>query len=291
MVLMRVRVALLSLLAMSVCLSGMACAARVEVVATNSRTNRPVAKSFTSKPQTPEDYYLSHITLLAHDELAGRGTGSDGIDLAAGYIAGQFAAAGLKPGGPSGTFFQEFDVARPAKLLESTQLKLGDGADSLALDSDFRPFGFSTKGDFSGDVVFVGYGILNPENKYDDYAGVDVEGKIVIMLRREPTTWDNGGFTDHAKFDSKIELAIEKGAVGVLIANQDPGEDGIDGLMRFRSRGVEYGLPAVPPVPHERPGRNGIERIFPLRRTYGRFMHYEHLPDRRAAGRFPSGKL
>lgn len=248
MVSMRVRTALLSLVAMSICFGGMGCATCVEVVATNSRTNRPVTESsVTQAPtlQTPEDYYLSHIALLAHDELAGRGTGSDGIDLAAGYIAGQFAAAGLKPGGPGGTFFQEFDVARPAKLLDSTQLKVGDGAEELALDSDFRPFGFSTKGDFSGEVVFVGYGIVNPDKEYDDYAGVDVEGKIAIMLRREPTSWADGDFTDHAKFDSKIELAAQKGAVGVLIVNQDPGEDGVDGLMRFRPRGEEYGLPAV----------------------------------------------
>lgn len=189
---------------------------------------------------------MSHIEILAHDQLRGRGTGSKGIDLAAGYIAGQFAAAGLLPGGPEGTYFQDFDVDGPSTILDDTQLNVkGDGL-TAELKSDFVPFGFSSKGDFEGDVVFVGYGITHPDQQHDDYADMDVQGKVVMMLRREPNSWHpEGDYDDHARFDTKIKLAKEKGAVAVLIVNQDPGEDGVDGLMRFRGGGQSFGLPAM----------------------------------------------
>ncbi|MFQ5413233.1 MAG: M20/M25/M40 family metallo-hydrolase [Phycisphaerae bacterium] len=192
------------------------------------------------------DTYVAHIALLAHDELGGRGTGSDGIDIAAGYIAGQFAAAGLEPGGPDGTYFQPFTIPRGGTLQDTTELVI-DGADVQAeLRTDFMPFGFSTPGSFEGDVVFAGYGITNPDKDYDDYARLDVTGKVVLMLRREPPGWSDGpGFTQHATFRSKVSLAADKGAVAVLIVNQDPGDDGSDDLMPFRPGGETYGIPAI----------------------------------------------
>jgi len=196
--------------------------------------------------ETPADRYLSHIALLAHDELEGRDTGSDGIDLAAGYVAGQFAAAGLRPGGPGGTYFQEFTISRPATLDDKTDLIIEGPSLEPILKADFIPFGFSAKGDFAGDVVFVGYGVTNTDVEYDDYAGIEVTGRVVLMLRREPPGMGPyGNYTNHARFDSKVRLAHDTGAVAVLIANQDPGEDGIDGLMRFRVRDEDYGLPAL----------------------------------------------
>lgn len=198
------------------------------------------------EPATPADRYLSHIALLAHDELEGRGIGSDGIDLAAGYIAGQFAAAGLKPGGPDGTYFQEFIIERRPELGDDTILRAetDSGEIDAELQAEFVPFGFSAQGDFEGDLVFAGYGITNPDKSYDDYAGIDVKNRVVLMLRREPPDFDPSGYTRHARFDQKVTLAAEKGAVAVLIANQDPGEDGIDGLMRFGRRD-DHGIPAI----------------------------------------------
>lgn len=218
--------------------TGVGCSKTLRVSVTASASTKSAGDFIT----TPERY-LSHIALLAHDELEGRGTGSKGIDLAAGYIAGQYAAAGLKPGGPNGTYFQEFSVGGRTELTPANDLSF-DGADALAtVRTDYIPFGFSSQASFEGSVVFVGYGIVNPDRNHDDYAGVDVEGKVALMLRRDPSAW-NGGSTNHARFDTKVKLAAEKGAVAILIVNKDPGEDGIDGLMRFRSRGADYGLPA-----------------------------------------------
>ena len=168
--------------------------------------------------------FRAHVAMLAHDDLEGRGTGSNGIDLAAGYIAGQFAAAGLSPGGPDGTYLQNFDLSSGAELLEESSLTPNDGGTPPELRVDFLPFGFSTTGTFEGDVIFVGYGINNPDRNYNDYADVDAKGKTVLMFRREPTAWNKDGeFSDHARFDHKIELARDQGAVAVLIVNQGPG--------------------------------------------------------------------
>ncbi|MCH8250837.1 MAG: M20/M25/M40 family metallo-hydrolase [Planctomycetes bacterium] len=189
--------------------------------------------------------YLGHIALLAHDELGGRGTGSDGIDLAAGYIAGQFAAAGLSPGGPDGTYFQEFTFPSRsgAKILEDTALRF-DGSDvQPAVNTDFLPLSFSTMGKFDGDLVFVGYGATNPDKDYDDYAGIDVDGKVVIMLRREPPDWPGDSrFTTHATFESKAKLAKRNGATAMIIVNRD---DDRGELRRFRPDGETYGIPAI----------------------------------------------
>lgn len=192
---------------------------------------------------SPDDY-LAHISLLAHDELGGRGMGSHGIDLAAGYIAGHFAAVGIEPGGPDGTYFQEFTLRVSAKLLDDTHLEF-EGADiTAALHDDFTPFSFSSKGDIDGDLVFVGYGITNPDQEHDDYADIDVEGKVVLMLRREPADWDSW-YTRHSRFRSKVSLAADHGVAAVLIANRDPGADGNDPLEGFDEGAGDYGLPAM----------------------------------------------
>jgi Peptidase family M28/PDZ domain/PA domain len=188
---------------------------------------------------------LSHVALLAHDELGGRGTGSHGIDLAAGYIAGQFAAAGVLPGGPDGTYFQNFDVVFGGTMSDATAFSCAKIDKSFTAGEDFLPFSFSSPDAFSGEVAFVGYGVAAPDEKYDDYADFDVSGKVALMIRREPEFLSpDGGATSHATFESKMKLAKEHGAVAVLIANRDDGDDA-DQLRRFRPRGATYDLPAI----------------------------------------------
>ncbi len=223
---------------------------------------RPVPESTTVKktPCTPgktpclptgsgetrlQDRFLAHVALLAHDDLKGRSTGTDGIDLAAGYVAGQFAAAGLSPGGPNGSYFQEFSASRGSRLSDDTTLTF-EGCDAEAeLRENFLPFGFTATGDFDSDVVFVGYGITAESANHDDYDGIDVDGKAALMLRRQPPDFESDDDVQHAAFSTKIKLARDNGAAAVLIVNQDPGEDGVDALMRFRRRGGTYDLPAI----------------------------------------------
>ncbi len=253
----------LTLMFAALCLGGIACGPKVVSHSNDTRSERPAdratppgastdtpaeapASAVAAGPAVSPERFLSHIAMLAHDELEGRDTGSDGIDLAAGYVAGQFAAAGLEPGGPGGTYFQPFTISRGGELGAATTLVIDGKEDEFLMHVDFLPFGFSKDGSFDGDAVFAGYGITNAEQEYDDYGDLDVQGKILLMLRREPPGWDpDGGYTDHARFDHKVALAAKHGAAAVLVVNQDPGEDGYDGLMRFRLRSEREAIPVI----------------------------------------------
>ena len=133
------------------------------------------------------------ITFLASDDCEGRGVGTLGLDLAAQYIAVQFAHAGLKPGGVNGTYFQPFPFATTAKLDGTSELRINGKGNvrDLKQGDDFQVLGSSgPAAPFTAPVVFVGYGVTARGIPYDDYAGVDVKGKIVIALRRVPR-WNN----------------------------------------------------------------------------------------------------
>ena len=136
--------------------------------------NSPAATSQLAQDPEPisQPRYLSHIQILAHDQLEGRGTGSHGIDLAAGYIAGQFAALGLSPGGDQGTYFQNFTIPSDQKISSLTQLVVKDRPGSLTLKADFIPLSLSSEGLFEGELIFAGYGLTVPDKDYDDYAGI-----------------------------------------------------------------------------------------------------------------------
>ncbi len=174
---------------------------------------------------TPDaDRFLAHVKYLASDSLRGRGTGSPELEKAAQYLAGVYRSLGLEPAfGKS--FLQPFTVTMNARLGSKNRL-----ADSLQKakyrpGEDFVPFNFSASGRVSAPVVFAGYGITAPEYHYDDYAGLDVAGKIVLVLRFEPQEYDDKSifqgrvYTRHAQFDAKVVNAKLHGARGVILLN------------------------------------------------------------------------
>jgi aminopeptidase YwaD len=168
--------------------------------------------------------YLDHIKFLASPELKGRATGSPELERAARYIADRFKADGLQPAPGASGFLQPFQVTSSAKLGKSSRFEISAGADSqdLQLEKEFIPLNFSSNGRVSGGVVFAGYGITAPEYGYDDYAGLDVKGKIVIVLAHEPQEFDEksvfGGksYTDHSQYYSKAANARAHGAKAVV---------------------------------------------------------------------------
>jgi aminopeptidase YwaD len=169
--------------------------------------------------------YLEHIKFLASPELKGRASGSPELEKAAKYIADQFRADGLiAPAGSSG-YLQPFEVTTSATLGRGNRFEVAAGADSqdLELNKDFIPFNFSSSGRASGEAVFAGYGITAPEYSYDDYAGLNVKGKIVIVLAHEPqetdakSVFDGKALTDHSQFYSKASNARTHGAKGVVL--------------------------------------------------------------------------
>jgi hypothetical protein len=147
-------------------------------------------------PPIPAGALLDHVKFLSADELQGRGNGSAGLERAADYIAAQFKAAGLRPGGQDGGWFQPFGLTAGLNIDAGNSLVLRAGAQSvrLSLGESYYPLAATPRSD-PGDapidlknlpVVFAGYGLSAPTANYDDYAGLDVKDKAVIILSHEP---------------------------------------------------------------------------------------------------------
>jgi Peptidase family M28/PA domain len=180
-----------------------------------------------SDPITAEDI-KAHMFFLAADEMAGRDATSPEGRIAANYIASEFMSMGLKPVGDGGTYFQNFDMIVGAMDPAETSLKvkIGNSEKSYSLGHDFNWMRQSARPtQVSAPLVFAGYGINAPEYRYNDFAGVDVRGKVAIVLNREPQANDpNSKFkgkwdTIHSYFWEKIEAVRKAGAVGLLIIN------------------------------------------------------------------------
>jgi len=163
-----------------------------------------------------------HLNYLASDLLLGRNTPSAGLDSAAAYIARVFKVAGLQP--VNGSYFQEI-LLHTVALGDTNALELRTPGriERFAIKDDFVPFDMTADRSVSGDLVFAGYGIVAPEYGYDDYAGLDVTGKIVVVLRHEPGEEDSASVfagrrnTDYANVATKVRIARERGAAALLV--------------------------------------------------------------------------
>lgn len=193
----------------------------------------------TAEDIAPESY-LAHIKYLASPELKGRLTGTPEGNQAAQYVAEQFAHAQLKPLGSN--YFQDFEVTARTGLSDRDILAFEEGGKSRKLkqSTEFVPLNLSGNGKAKGSIVFAGYGITAPEYHYDDYAGMDVRDKIVLMLRHEPqendskSVFEGKNLTGHALFSSKVVNAKLHGAKAVLIVNDRPNHPGDDDeLLKF----------------------------------------------------------
>lgn len=130
---------------------------------------------------------LSHVETLAAPSMQGRASGTAGGDRAGRYLADQLASIGLRPGGAGGSFLQPFVVSTGRGIASGTLLeRLGAEPAVFSVGRDFTPHGGSLADEVSGDIVFVGYGIVAPERGWDDYAGVDVKDAIVLALDGAP---------------------------------------------------------------------------------------------------------
>jgi Peptidase family M28/PDZ domain/PA domain len=185
------------------------------------------------------DEYLGIVKFLASPEMRGRATGSPELEKAAAYIRDQFRGMQLKP--VSGdSYFQDFDVTTSAHLGKKNTIRYGANGNTgkfperLEYQDDFIPLNLSSAGEVSGDVVFAGFGITAPEYNYDDYAGLDVQGKIVLLLRHEPQEFDEKSvfegkvYTAHSQIFAKASNAKIHGAKAVLMVN-DVGAHAGDG--------------------------------------------------------------
>ena len=171
----------------------------------------------------------AHVKFLADDLLEGRGTGTRGGDIAARYIASQFELFGLKPAGDDGGYLQRVDFEGVQTLpASSASLMPAQGAPmDLRLGEDYVITNQTqTEGvDLDAPVVFVGYGIDAPEYGWNDFKGVDVRGKVVLVIVNEPPSSDPKFFagdamTYYGRWTYKFEEAARKGAIGALIIHR-----------------------------------------------------------------------
>jgi len=183
--------------------------------------------------------------------MKGRGSGSPELTQAANYIADQFKAIGLEP--LNGTYFQPFEAVVGAEMGRNNSLALsGASGHSYRLNQDFIPLSFSATAEKSASLAFVGYGITASEYNYDDYAGIDVNGKIVVVLRHEPqeesdqSVFRGRQITRHAGLVNKAINARSHGAAALVLVN-DPVNHSDDRLIRFgRIDGpADMGIPII----------------------------------------------
>ena len=177
----------------------------------------------------------AHVRFLSLDLLEGRGPGKRGAELAAEYIATQFALAGVEPAGDNGTYFQRVPLYAVHTIEDKTKFSFAPasgppvdltyGTEIVSKDQTGQP-----TADFDAPIVFVGYGIHAPEYHWDDYAGpdgkdVDLHGKIALVIVNEPPSNDPNFFkgralTYYGRWTYKYEEAARRGAVGVLIIHR-----------------------------------------------------------------------
>ncbi|GAB4149663.1 MAG: M28 family peptidase [Planctomycetaceae bacterium] len=172
----------------------------------------------------------SDLKYLASDELEGRGVGTEGLNKAAEYIRKEFEKAGLDVTRVNKGAFHKFTMDTGAKLGKPNELVI-QGPDkktlTLKFDKDFRTCSFGGSGKFSGGLVFCGYGIDAKNKNYQDFAGIDVRGKVVIIMRRTPGQKNpHGPFGGtqsriYGSLRAKYQNAFKRGAAAVLFVN-DP---------------------------------------------------------------------
>ena len=178
---------------------------------------------------------MQHTKALSADEYEGRGPGTKGEELTVKYLTDQFQRLGLKPGNPDGTYVQKVPLAG-FTAQPTASFTAGDKKIDLKFPEDYvavsRRFVAQSKVENS-DMVFVGYGVVAPEYGWDDYKGLDVRGKTIVMLINDPAVPDAN---DAAKLDDKIfkgkamtyygrwtykyEIATEKGAAAAIIIHE-----------------------------------------------------------------------
>ncbi len=197
------------------------------------------------------------LTYIASDACEGRGVSTKGINLAADYIVEQFKKIGLQPGGVQNSYFQPFEMHGSAKLGTPNTLAfrgpLGQEIE-LTQDQQFRVMGMSGAGAASGPIVFVGFGVTGTKNGYDDYKGVDVAGKIVMLLRKTPRTssgpdaFDDQLSNYHASLVAKMDNAASHKAVAILLVNDRETASNVDPLLDFSYSASSDATAPIPAV-------------------------------------------
>jgi Zn-dependent M28 family amino/carboxypeptidase len=224
---------------------------------------RPEVPRRSAWSEISADRLLANIKVLSSDAYEGRAPASHGEELATHFIEAQFTESGLKPGNPDGTYFQDVPMvgitADPSAELVLACPAGGERV-RLAYADDFVAWTKRVEPSVSIDaeMVFVGYGVVAPEYQWDDYKGVDVKGKVLVMLINDPPVPDpqnpsqldekmfkGKAMTYYGRWTYKFEMAAAKGAAGCLIVHQTGPAGYPWGVVKSSNTGEQFSLVAA----------------------------------------------
>ncbi|MBN8213335.1 MAG: M28 family peptidase [Xanthomonadales bacterium] len=215
----------------------------------------PAEPGFAFKDAITPDDFAEHVRVLASDEFEGRAPGTPGEDKTVEYLKAQFQRIGLKPGNGD-SYFQT------VPMMETT----ADEATTMTIDVKGKPHALKFGTDMvigtrtgqpevkidASDLVFVGYGVDAPEQQWNDYAGVDVKGKTVVMFvndpgfhAKDPTLFDGNRMTYYGRWTYKFEEAGRKGAAAALIIHDTEGASYGWDVVKNSWSGAQYDLRAA----------------------------------------------
>ena len=219
-------------------------------LAASAQSTTPAEKS-ASRTIRPEELQ-GHIGFLASDLLEGRGPGTRGDALAQQYLAAQFRLLGLQPAGPDGSYLQPFDLVGMTGHPETLSFTAPQGRLALRFHEDFiASSGVQAEESVLQDseLVFVGYGIQAPEYEWDDFKGMDLKGKTLLILNNDPEDDPKlfGGKARlwYGRWDYKYEQAAKVGAAGAIILHTTPSAGYPWQVVQTSWSGEQFELPAA----------------------------------------------
>src|SRR6202521_3390112 len=217
------------------------------------------------------DHLLAHIRTLSSDEFEGRGPGSKGEQLTIKYLEDQYRSSGLEPGNPDGTYLQSVPLVG---ITPDKTMKLMLTGHGRALEPKFQDdyVAWSKRvtdsSSIDADLVFVGYGVQAPEFQWDDFKGVDVKGKIIVVLinappvpdvsdptKLDPKTFGGTAMTYYGRWTYKFEKAAQMGAAGCVIIHQTDRAGYPWEVVRNSWSGIQFDLAS----PDKNMGRLAVE--------------------------------
>ena len=204
-----------------------------------SQNDNQVSVSVAGVAEANTNQIKAHLRYLASDALEGRLPGTTGHEAASAYIAAEFAKYGLEPAGDDGTYMQRITFRNASLVQESPIMSIfyGDTNIELQYPKDFLTGKsmLETRSDVTADMVFVGYGVVSEEYGIDDYAGLDVEGKIVVSVPGRHKTLPNEEGAHISSGAERQRYAVERGAVGMITVQTPKSEEN-----RPYSRSLNY---------------------------------------------------
>ena len=188
---------------------------------------------------------------LSSNEFEGRGTAQPGADKAAQYLADRFKSLGLKPAGENGTYFQQIKF-KSAEVLAESSVNIGDANLKHGEDYVLLPPYTSDKVDATAEVVIVGYGVVSEELKRDDFAGLDLKDKVVVMLNGQPTGVDPAAWRRATNPQARAMNIFGRGAVAMIVANAGSAAQPFATIANYLSR-RRVSLASTPAPPFKIP--------------------------------------